>query len=558
MGEVVVNASMQSDNGKWENFLPPTMLKVLLVEPDDSTRHIISALLRKCGYKVAAVRDGLRAWETLKNKSCGIDIVLTEVDVPSISGFSLLTSIMEHDDCKKIHVIMMSSHDSVSTVFKCMQNGAVDFLIKPVRRNELRNLWQHVWRRHTISMSPQNITLAHDKLDVAEENNTASNNSSGSVASTQKIIECSGKNSKAQAQDMSQLKSSSSLSNTDQVKHENSTKYEWESTEYNDETGENSTLTAPKAAGCHKISTGLRLGQCYEYNDTENQAEELRTELGKANPHVNTKIHRRNDDLEEHSAGAIDLMATFENLPKSSYADCSFNGGNTAKFEDDTQLELSLQRDYPGSSPKPTTEEGQILNHSNASSFSRCSNSMLLQPFFPTNNSYESQKLSENTNTTYQCDGKNQKEDSNTYLVIGQSVQVDAKFRNSQHEFFPATTGDTSDNKSMEHDDVFHSISNAQSGMNPTWTPKSMFQKESSPFPTSISSHSNPKSQNSEARQWSDDTTYTCDLYKNDQSNIDCAMDDSPSNGQGCGTSFYHDAENRNTSGVCERHWQRE
>ncbi|KAI5423694.1 hypothetical protein KIW84_030060 [Lathyrus oleraceus] len=553
MGEVVVNTSMQSNSDKWDKFLPPTMLRVLLVEPDDSTRHIISALLRKCGYKVAAVRDGLKAWETLKNKSCDIDIVLTEVDVPSISGFSLLTSIMEHDNCKKIPVIMMSSHDSVSTVFKCMQNGAVDFLIKPVRRNELRNLWQHVWRRHTISMPPQNITFPHDKLDIAEENNTASNNSSGSVASTQKNIECNGKNSEAQAQDISQLNSSSSLSNTDPVKHENSTKYEWESTEYNNETGEKSTLTAPKAARCGKISTGLRLGQSYEYNETDDQDEEgLRTKLGKANPHVNTRIHRRDDELEEHSAGAIDLMATFENLPKNSYADCSFNGGNSAKFEYDTQLELSLQRDYPGSSSKTTDEERQILNHSNASPFSRYGNGMMLQPLFPTNNSYESQKLSENTNTTYQCDGKNQKEESNTNLVIGQSVQVDAKFLNSQHEFFPATTGDTSDNKSMEHDNVFHSISNAQSGMNPTCTPKSMFQKESSPFPTSISSHSNPKSQNSEAHQWSDDTTYTCDRNKNDQSNIDCAMHDSPSNGQNCGTSFYHDAENRNTSGVSE------
>ncbi|XP_050894187.1 two-component response regulator-like APRR9 [Lathyrus oleraceus] len=110
--------------------------------------------------------------------------------------------------------------------------------------------------------------------------------------------------------------------------------------------------------------------------------------------------------------------------------------------------------------------------------------------------------------------------------------------------------GDTSDNKSMEHDNVFHSISNAQSGMNPTCTPKLMFQKESSPFPTSISSHSNPKSQNSEAHQLSDDTTYTCVRNKNDQSNIDCAMHDSPSNDQNCGTSLYHDAENRNTSGL--------
>lgn len=130
-------------------FVPPTMLRVLLVEPDDSTRHIISALLRNCGYKVAAVRDGLKAWETLKNKSLDIDLVLTEVDLPSISGFSLLTQIMDHHNCKNIPLIMMSSQDSVSTVFKFMLNGAVDFLIKPVRRNELRNLWQHVWRRNT-------------------------------------------------------------------------------------------------------------------------------------------------------------------------------------------------------------------------------------------------------------------------------------------------------------------------------------------------------------------------------------------------------------------------
>jgi len=45
---------------------------------------------------------------------------------------------------------VMSSHDSVSMAFRCMLKGAADFLIKPVRKNELRNLWQHVWRRHVV------------------------------------------------------------------------------------------------------------------------------------------------------------------------------------------------------------------------------------------------------------------------------------------------------------------------------------------------------------------------------------------------------------------------
>lgn len=47
---------------------------------------------------------------------------------------------------------MMSSHDSMGLVFKCLSKGAVDFLVKPIRKNELKNLWQHVWRRcHSVS-----------------------------------------------------------------------------------------------------------------------------------------------------------------------------------------------------------------------------------------------------------------------------------------------------------------------------------------------------------------------------------------------------------------------
>lgn len=36
---------------RWEKFLPKMVLKVLLVEADDSTRQIIAALLRKCNFK---------------------------------------------------------------------------------------------------------------------------------------------------------------------------------------------------------------------------------------------------------------------------------------------------------------------------------------------------------------------------------------------------------------------------------------------------------------------------------------------------------------------------
>ncbi|RRT85528.1 hypothetical protein B296_00009550, partial [Ensete ventricosum] len=106
----------------------------------------------------SAVADGLKAWAVLKLKCYRFDLVLTEVEMPSLSGIGLLSKIMAAEECKNIPVIskmvlsvtVMSSQDSIGVVLKCMLKGAVDFLVKPVRKNELRNLWQHVWRRHCV------------------------------------------------------------------------------------------------------------------------------------------------------------------------------------------------------------------------------------------------------------------------------------------------------------------------------------------------------------------------------------------------------------------------
>lgn len=44
-------------------------------------------------------------------------------------------------------VAVMSVDDRRDFILKGVAHGAVDFLVKPVRINELRNIWQHVFRR---------------------------------------------------------------------------------------------------------------------------------------------------------------------------------------------------------------------------------------------------------------------------------------------------------------------------------------------------------------------------------------------------------------------------
>ncbi|CAI7755048.1 unnamed protein product [Closterium sp. NIES-53] len=140
-----------SGGGGW-GVLMEGSLRVLLVEDDDSTRHVVSALLRNCSYEVTPASSGQHAWELLSSGSGGrFDLVLTDVVMPGLSGIALLARIMGKEELRGIPVIMMSSHDSMEMVLKCFQRGAADFLVKPVRKNELKNLWQHVWRRcHSV------------------------------------------------------------------------------------------------------------------------------------------------------------------------------------------------------------------------------------------------------------------------------------------------------------------------------------------------------------------------------------------------------------------------
>ncbi|KAL1172982.1 hypothetical protein V6Z11_A05G384300 [Gossypium hirsutum] len=164
----------------WERFLPLRSLKVLLVENDDSTRHVVCALLRNCGYEVTAVSNGLLAWKILEDLTNHIDLVLSEVVMPCLSGIGLLCKIMNHKTRKNIPVIMMSSHDSMNIVFKCLSKGAVDFLVKPIRKNELKNLWQHVWRKcHSSSCSGSGSGIQTQKSTKSKsggsDNNTGNN-----------------------------------------------------------------------------------------------------------------------------------------------------------------------------------------------------------------------------------------------------------------------------------------------------------------------------------------------------------------------------------------------
>ncbi|KAJ9681019.1 hypothetical protein PVL29_020095 [Vitis rotundifolia] len=501
---------------RWGRFLPQMVLRVLLVEADDSTRQIIAALLRKCNYKVAAVSDGLKAWEALKGGPQNVDLILTEVELPSISGFALLSLIMEDDICKKIPVIMMSSHDSISMVLNCMLKGAADFLVKPVRKNELRNLWQHVWRRHapTGGHVSQNLCIAQNKVEVSSENNTASNHSSDYVVSAQKKKECSEKGSDVQGFSQLKCRSVSNLSNEEIRKHEDCIELDKEPDRLESLTG-GKTITlgsevAPGNEGYHSAA--------FRWEESHWRAKRVTSGdgVGPASHIENTDItgenHGCNEKWIEPSSGAIDLISTFDNHPK----DCNqFSSSNDGISKDGfaPQLELSLRRFQPCSSKNHGSDERHTLNHSNSSAFSWYNNGKSLQPLFPTSvsnctglkedASYSHERLfnqlPENAvGTSERCGAALSVTQGNmTTLGMGQSNQAGAAFPTSQLGLIPVQ-GVRFDNLCAGYGHIFTPIFHTQPGLPPIWSPKSAWQREQSHFSTNSSLYYNPEIQSLE------------------------------------------------------------
>ncbi|KAK9013688.1 hypothetical protein V6N11_041688 [Hibiscus sabdariffa] len=355
----------------WEKFLPRMVLRVLLVEADDSTRQIIAALLRKCSYRVvAAVPDGLMAWETLKDRPHNIDLILTEVELPSISGFALLTLIMEHDICKNIPVIMMSSRDSITTVLKCMLKGAADFLIKPVRRNELKNLWQHVWRRHMLASGGVPLKLPATENNVETNAGSESSQFSDYGSSTQKNKE------ESDTKGLSEGKcTSANLSDTGREQQGNVVKMGQESIRNGCQVEENSNRlvkvreAAHCSEACESDASKLEENSAFIKGTTHDGGVGQQSNRGNANATIEAGC---NDELVKPPIGAIDLIGSFDNRPKGTFALSSASDGTDNEFS--PELELSLRRSCSSSSKNQGSSERPMLNHSNASAFSRYNN----------------------------------------------------------------------------------------------------------------------------------------------------------------------------------------
>jgi two-component system chemotaxis response regulator CheY len=104
---------------------------VLVVDDSAMMRKIVIKNLKDCGYEVAVVEasDGKEGLE--KFQAGGVDLILTDWNMPNMDGLGMVREIRKLDPEKKVPIIMVTTEGSADKVKEAVLAGANNYLAKP-------------------------------------------------------------------------------------------------------------------------------------------------------------------------------------------------------------------------------------------------------------------------------------------------------------------------------------------------------------------------------------------------------------------------------------------
>ena len=127
--------------------------KILFVDDEEFLLEVAEEFFLQKGYRVATAKNGLKAIEILK--AGDIDCCFTDINMPEMNGIELAEYIRKLDNL--IPVIVLTAYPSLENTISTLKNGVVDYLIKPVKLEQMEVCLKQVLRRRQLLV--ENIYL---------------------------------------------------------------------------------------------------------------------------------------------------------------------------------------------------------------------------------------------------------------------------------------------------------------------------------------------------------------------------------------------------------------
>ena len=108
--------------------------RILVVDDDPEMRALLLDVLRGAGYEVIEATDGAQAVLAMRART--FDVILMDKNMPGPSGLDLLPGFRRVSPASRI--IMMTAFGDLPSYMEAVEKGAVEYLFKPFRMEELR------------------------------------------------------------------------------------------------------------------------------------------------------------------------------------------------------------------------------------------------------------------------------------------------------------------------------------------------------------------------------------------------------------------------------------
>jgi len=157
-GGVLLQRVLEKESGSSssevsEGPVASSQFHVLAVDDSMVDRKVIERLLKISAYKVTTVDSGRRALEFLgldedhnsvELDNLNVNMIITDYCMPGMTGYDLLKRIKESNKLKEIPVVIMSSENVVPRINRCLEEGAEEFILKPVKLADVERFKGHI------------------------------------------------------------------------------------------------------------------------------------------------------------------------------------------------------------------------------------------------------------------------------------------------------------------------------------------------------------------------------------------------------------------------------
>ena len=120
-----------------------TDMKFLIVDDFSTMRRIVRGLLKEIGYNNAEeAEDGSIALNMLKNGK--FDFVVSDINMPVMNGFELLSAVKADDALKHLPVLMVTAEARKEDIVRAAKDGAAGYIVKPFTKATLEEKVQKI------------------------------------------------------------------------------------------------------------------------------------------------------------------------------------------------------------------------------------------------------------------------------------------------------------------------------------------------------------------------------------------------------------------------------